>query len=64
MEAGRKATPFSHLEEFIVTVIQIGREGSSMAIPRLANVMAPGKGKKVVGRARVHKLGLMEWRFV
>lgn len=39
--AGRNVTPCFHLPAPIVSIIQMGREGSSMAIPVLANVIAP-----------------------
>ena len=41
MEAGRKAAPCSQFDDFIVSIINRGKEGSRMAMPRLAKVMAP-----------------------
>jgi len=41
MLAGKKVTPCFHLSAPMVSIIQIGREGSSMAMPMLAKVMAP-----------------------
>lgn len=41
MDAGRNATPCSQLDEFMVSIIKSGNEGSRMAMPRLANVIAP-----------------------
>lgn len=39
--AGRNDTPCCHLSAPIVSIIQIGREGSNMAMPVFANVIAP-----------------------
>lgn len=41
MDAGKKAAPCSQLDDFIVSIIQSGSDGSSMAMPMLANVIAP-----------------------
>jgi len=41
MDAGKKAAPNCHFSAFILSIMKIGKDGSSMAIPILANVMAP-----------------------
>ena len=41
MLAGRNATPCCQRLAFIVSAIQIGKLGSSMAMPTLAKVIAP-----------------------
>ena len=41
MEAGKKAAPNCHFSASILSIMNIGREGSSMAMPILAKVMAP-----------------------
>jgi hypothetical protein len=41
MLAGRNVTPCFHRSAPIVSIIQMGREGSNMAMPMLANVIAP-----------------------
>ena len=41
MDAGKNATPNCHLGVHIVSIIQIGKDGSSIAMPILANVIAP-----------------------
>ena len=43
MEAGKKAAPNCHFSASILSIMNIGREGSSMAMPILAKVMAPKK---------------------
>ena len=43
MLAGKNVTPCSHLSAFMVSIIQIGNDGSSIAIPVLAKVIAPEK---------------------
>lgn len=47
MLAGKNVTPCFHLPAPIVSIIHIGKEGSSIAIPVLAKVIAPW-GKKIV----------------
>ena len=42
MEAGRKVTPCCQRPASIVSIIQMGSDGSSIAMPVLANVIAPG----------------------
>ena len=46
MEAGKKAAPSCHFSASIWSIIKIGKDGSNMAIPILANVIAPEKDKK------------------
>lgn len=41
MLAGKNVAPCFHFSAFIVSIIHIGNEGSNIAIPILANVMAP-----------------------
>lgn len=41
MLAGKNVTPCFHLPASIVSIIQIGKDGSNMAIPVFANVIAP-----------------------
>ncbi len=41
MLAGRNAAPSCHFSGFIVFIIHIGNDGSIMAMPILANVIAP-----------------------
>ena len=43
MEAGKKAAPNSHFSASILSIMNIGREGSSIAMPMLAKVIAPKK---------------------
>lgn len=43
MLAGKKVTPCCHWTAFILSIIHNGNEGSSIAMPILANVMAPDK---------------------
>jgi len=45
MLAGKNVTPCFHLPAPIVSIIHIGKEGSSIAIPVLANVIAPWEKK-------------------
>lgn len=49
MDAGKKAAPSCHFSASILSIMKMGSEGSSMAIPMLANVMAP-KIKKYILR--------------
>jgi hypothetical protein len=42
MLAGKNVTPCFHRPAPMVSIIQIGSDGSSIAIPMLAKVMAPG----------------------
>ena len=44
MDAGRNAAPSCHFSAFILSIIKMGNDGSSIAIPMFANVIAP-KGK-------------------
>ena len=41
MEAGRKAAPSCHFSASILSIMKMGRDGSNMAIPMFANVIAP-----------------------
>ena len=41
MLAGKKAAPNSHFSGFIVLIIHIGKDGSIIAMPILAKVIAP-----------------------
>lgn len=41
MEAGRNAAPCCHLAAFILSIMKIGKDGSSIAMPMLAKVIAP-----------------------
>ena len=45
MEAGKKAAPSCHFSASILSIMKMGKEGSSMAMPILANVIAP-RGKR------------------
>ena len=47
MEAGRKAAPSCHFSASILSIMKMGNDGSSIAIPILAKVMAPSKWWKI-----------------
>lgn len=41
MLAGRNVTPCSHLSACMVSIIQIGSDGSNIAMPMFAKIIAP-----------------------
>ena len=53
IDAGRNAAPSCHLGAFIVSIIQIGNDGSSIAMPMFANVMAPEHNIDIVDCQRM-----------
>lgn len=41
IDAGKNAAPCSQFEDFIVSIIHNGNDGSRIAMPKFAKVMAP-----------------------
>ena len=41
MEAGKNAAPNCHFSASILSIMNMGKEGSNMAMPMFANVIAP-----------------------
>ena len=48
MDAGRNAAPSCHFSAPILSIIKMGNDGSSIAIPMFANVIAPKDRIEVV----------------
>ena len=64
MEAGKNAAPSCHFSASILSIMKIGKDGSNMAIPMLANVIAPAAIRMYGSLTKATKLGASSSLFV